>query len=160
MPSSSIAAAWRKYCRAESISPNSMWISPSRVKAGNAASESGSRRLNARFARGTEPAMSPCWRMYDASASKTTGDAGGEGALEGLAATRFRADLSRFLDFLLLGFVFAILSSWRCWMGRGGEEELPLMRKRLAEIYFSLIVILPVKLAPIGFLLADPSPFS
>jgi hypothetical protein len=45
-------------------------------------------------------------------------------------------------------------------MGRGGEEELPLMRKRLAEIYFSLIVILPVKLAPIGFLLADPSPFS
>jgi hypothetical protein len=74
--------------------------------------------------------------MYDAWASKASGDAGGEEALEGLAATRFRADLSRFLDFLLLGFVFAILRSWRCWMRCGGEEDLLLMGKGWAEYNF------------------------
>lgn len=36
------------------------------------------------------------------------GDAGGE-VLEGLAVTRLRTDLSRFLVFLLFGFVFAIV---------------------------------------------------
>lgn len=37
------------------------------------------------------------------------GDGGDVEVLEGLAATRLRADLSRFLDFFWEGFVFAIV---------------------------------------------------
>jgi hypothetical protein len=37
------------------------------------------------------------------------GDSGGAEGFEGLPATRCKADFSRFLDFLLLGFVFAIV---------------------------------------------------
>lgn len=52
------------------------------------------------------------------------GFAGGVEGLVALAATRLRADLSRFFCFLLFGFVFAIVEFRGCreGVGCGGKE--------------------------------------
>lgn len=93
--------------------------------------DSASTRVRACVASFAAPTMSPCCSVVAASRSRTCDDLGGVEDFEGLGATRLRADFSRFLVFLLLGFVFAIVS--RC---ESFEEVVVLWGVLGSRLYF------------------------
>jgi hypothetical protein len=110
--------------RAASMSPSSTWISPRRLSAGSAPTESTSTAPRARWATGTAPSILPWRRSAVACSSRSAGLAGGETFLGGLGVVRFKGDLVSVLEFDFEDFVFAIVNVVVCCRRKRGGDCL------------------------------------